>query len=88
MLMDKKLLAILCCPVTHRDLLPARPDLLKSVNARIGEGTLRNRDGTVLSRPLREALVTDDGKILYPVDEGIPVLLEGESVVLEQLQGA
>jgi uncharacterized protein YbaR (Trm112 family) len=88
MLMDKKLLAILCCPVTHRDLLPARADLLKSVNARIGDGALVNRDGKLLTQFLREALVTDDGKILYPVDDGIPVLLEGESVVLEQLQGA
>ena len=31
------------------------------------------------------ALVTDDGKTLYPVNDGIPVLLEGESVVLDQL---
>jgi uncharacterized protein YbaR (Trm112 family) len=29
--------------------------------------------------------VTDDGKVLYPVANGIPVLLEGESVNLEQL---
>jgi uncharacterized protein YbaR (Trm112 family) len=29
--------------------------------------------------------VTDDDKVLYPVADGIPVLLEGESVYLEQL---
>jgi uncharacterized protein YbaR (Trm112 family) len=34
---------------------------------------------------MTEALVTDDGKILYPVNDGIPVLLEGESVMLSQL---
>lgn len=83
--MDKKLLSILCCPVTHRELLPARPDLLKSVNARIEAGCLKNRDGGLLPAPLREALVTSDGKTLYPVDDGIPVLLEGEGVLLEQL---
>ena len=33
-------------------------------------------------------LVTDDGKLLYPVRDGIPVLLEGESLALEQLEGA
>lgn len=85
--MDKKLLAILCCPVTHRELSPARPELLKDVNARIADGALVNRDGKVLSQSLGEALVTDDGKLLYPVDDGIPVLLEGESVGLEQLTG-
>ena len=37
---------------------------------------------------LRNASITDDGKTLYPVNDGIPVLLEGESVVLDQLQGS
>ena len=85
--MDKKLLSILCCPVTHKGLSLARADLLKSVNAAIDAGKLVNHDGAHISEPLSEALVTDDGKILYPVNDGIPVLLEGESVVLDQLQG-
>lgn len=85
--MDKKLLSILCCPVTHKGLSLARPDLLKSVNAAIDAGTLVNHDGAKLAEPLAEALVTDDGKILYPVNDGIPVLLEGESVTLDQLPG-
>lgn len=83
--MDKKLLSILCCPVTHRGLTSARGDLLESVNERIRQGTLRNRDGETLAEVLKEALVTDDGKVLYPVNDGIPVLLEGEAVVLDQL---
>lgn len=84
--MDKKLLSILCCPVTHKGLSLARAELLKSVNAAIDAGTLVNHDGTRLSETLDEALVTDDGKILYPVNDGIPVLLEGESVRLDQLR--
>ena len=83
--MDKKLLSILCCPVTHKGLSLARAELLKSVNAAIDAGTLVNRDGAVVPAKLSEALVTDDGKTLYPVNEGIPVLLEGESVRLDQL---
>ena len=84
--MDKRLLSILCCPVTHKGLILARSDLLAKVNQAIGEGSLQNRDGHALSDKLKEALVTDDGKILYPVNEGIPVLLESESVTLEQLE--
>jgi len=34
---------------------------------------------------MSEALVTDDGKVLYPISNGIPVLLQGESVNMEQL---
>lgn len=83
--MDKKLLSILCCPVTHKGLTLARSELLGTVNSAIGDGALRNRDGAVLDEPLKEALVTDDGKHLYPVRDGIPVLLEGESVSLDQL---
>ena len=83
--MDKKLLSILCCPVSHKGLSMARAELLKSLNTAIAAGNVVNRDGEVVAAELAEALVTDDGKILYPINDGIPVLLEGESVVLGQL---
>ena len=85
--MNKNLLSILCCPITHKGLSLARRDVLESINKAIGDGKLSNRDGTVLEDSLREALVTDDGKLMYPVNDGIPVLLEGESVSLDQLKG-
>ncbi len=62
-----------------------RPDHLKKINTAISEGRLANRDGAILSESLKEALITDDGKIMYPVNDGIPVLLEGASVELNQL---
>ena len=83
--MDKRLLTILRCPITHRGLGIAPGKLLADVNAAIAAGGLVNNDGEVLGTPLAAALVTDDGKVLYPVDDGIPVLLESEAVHLEQL---
>ena len=83
--MDKRLLTILRCPVTHKGLHLAGRDILVRVNAAIEAGGLANRDGTVLSEPLDEALVTDDEKLAYPVSNGIPVLLEGESIYMEQI---
>lgn len=83
--MDKRLLAILRCPVTHKELSLAKSATLKEVNAAIDAGKLTTRDGRLLDERLAEALVTDDGKVLYPVANGIPVLLEGESVNMEQL---
>jgi uncharacterized protein YbaR (Trm112 family) len=83
---DKKLLEILCCPVSHKGLAVARNDLLSKVNTAIAAGKLQNREGRHLADKLTEALVTDDGKLLYAVNDGIPVLLEGESVVLGQLE--
>ena len=78
--MDKKLLAILCCPVTHGDLFVVPNDRLARINAAIAAGELSNRDGAVLKEPLEEALSTKDGRMVYPVADGIPVLLEGESI--------
>ncbi len=83
--MDKKLLAILCCPVTHKGLSLARASLLDSINTAIEAGELVNRDGALVSEKLKEALVTDDGSTLYPINDGIPVLLEGEGCALDQL---
>ncbi len=83
--MDKRLLTILRCPVTHKGLSLAGSATLHGVNAAIKSGDIANRDGHVLDEPLAEALLTDDGKVLYPIANGIPVLLEGESVNMEQL---
>ena len=84
-MVDKRLLPILRCPVTHKGLALAKRAVLADVNRAIESGTVKNRDGRELTEPLREALVTDDGKVLYPVNDGIPTLLEGEAVNMEQL---
>mgnify|MGYP002529553848 CR=1 FL=1 len=56
--MDKRLLAILRCPVTHKGLQLAKRTTLKDVNAAIDAGKLCNRDGRLLAEPLSEALGT------------------------------
>lgn len=83
--MDKRLLTILRCPVSHKGLSVLKKDVLERVNAAILAGDLENHEGARLAEPLAEALVTDDGKRIYPVADGIPVLLEGESITMEQL---
>lgn len=83
--MDKRLLTILRCPVSHKGLSVMKKDDLARINAAIDAGELVNHEGSKIANPIAEALVTDDGKLAYPVDEGIPVLLEDESISLEQL---
>lgn len=83
--MDKRLLSILRCPVSHKGLAVLTKDKLARVNAAIAAGELRNHEGSAVSKALEEALITDDGKRIYPVDDGIPVLLEDESISMEQL---
>jgi uncharacterized protein YbaR (Trm112 family) len=83
--MDKRLLTILRCPVSHKGLSVLKKDKLARVNAAIDAGDLVNHEGSAIAEVLTEALITDDGKRLYPVNDGIPVLLEGESISMEQL---
>lgn len=83
--MDKRLLTILRCPVTHKGLSLLKKDKLEKINAAIGAGKVSTCEGERMTQPLAEALVTDDGKRVYPIDDGIPVLLESESIHMEQL---
>ena len=85
---DAKLLDIICCPVTHVPMEVMSEEKLEEVNQRIRDSKLVSRDGTVLTTELSEALITRDGKLAYPVEDGIPVLLEDHGIVLSQLEGA
>ena len=78
-------MTILRCPVSHKGLSELKKDKLARVNAAIAAGKIKNQEGSSLQQPLSEALVTDDGKRIYPVDDGIPVLLENEAISMEQL---
>jgi len=77
---DTRLLEILCCPITRRPLRAIDPDVLDRVNAAIDSGKIRNHGGFELSEPLVDALVTTEGDLVYPVRNGIPVLLEEECI--------
>lgn len=83
--MEKRLLTILRCPVSHKGLSLLKKDKLAEVNAAIDAGDLVNHEGAKVESRLSEALVTDDGKRIYPINDGIPVLLEGEAIGMEQL---
>ena len=79
---DSELLEILVCPETHQPVQPAPAETLERVNAEIEAGRLRNRGGETLEKPIEEGLLREDGKILYVVDDGIPVMLIEEAIEL------
>jgi len=77
------LLEILVCPETKQPVKLAPDELLARLNERIRAGQLRNRGGDPVSKPLEEGLVREDGQVLYPVDDSIPVMLVEESIPLD-----
>ncbi len=80
---NPELLELLVCPETRQPVRPAPAELLERVNAAIRAGGLRNRGGTLLREPLEEALVREDGRVLYPVEDGIPAMLIEESIEID-----
>ena len=45
-------------------------------------GRVHTRGGRAVTEPIAEGLVREDGRILYAVDDGIPVMLIEESIEL------
>jgi len=79
----QELIDLLVCPETRQPLSKASDELLAQINGRIRSGELRNRGGDPVAKELTAGLLRKDGKILYPVQDDIPVMLIEESIELE-----
>jgi uncharacterized protein YbaR (Trm112 family) len=81
---DRRLLDIVCCPVTHAPLQMMPEATLLRLNARIADGKLKQSDETTVTEPLEQALMTADGRLAYPIRDDIPLLLEDCGILLAQ----
>lgn len=78
------LLEILVCP-ERKDLRLrlVEGEALGGLNRRIADGGVTNRQGRPVCEPIREGLIRQDGLVLYPVRDGIAVLLVEEGILLQ-----
>lgn len=83
--MDKRLLDILCCPTSKSPLTPLSKSQLDALNAAIRDGMVQTVTGAAVGTPLAAGLITTDGKVIYRIEDDIPVMLADEAIGTTQL---
>ena len=83
-ILDKEFLDILVCPEDKTKLRQATDAEVKALNDRIQGGKLLNRGGDKVGETVDGGLIREDGAWLYPIREGIPVLLIEEAISLTE----
>jgi uncharacterized protein YbaR (Trm112 family) len=79
-----ELLKMLVCPENKSELAAASSELVGRINRAIAAGQLTNKAGNKVERPLDGGLVRADGAVLYPIVDGIPMMLVDEAIPLAQ----
>lgn len=81
-MIDPDFLRLLVCPQSRQPLREATAAELATVNRAIAAGGVQNRGGCPVVAPLAAGLVPQDGSVVYPIQDGIPILLSSEAVPL------
>lgn len=84
-MIDKELLSILCCPETKQPVELADATLVSKLNEAASRGNLRNKGNKPVVEPMEGGLLRADGTILYPIRDGIPVMLIEEGIAIVQV---
>ena len=87
MTIDKKLLEILRCPVTKQQVFPLSLEQLGILNNEIISGNILQADGNAVIEKIQNALITENKNRIYRIDKNIPIMLEDESILTEQIKG-
>ena len=84
--MNEKILKLICCPSSKKQLKILNEESLANLNQAISAGLIKNNQGKILKDEIEQALITEDYELAYIVRDDIPVLLENESIKMNQLE--
>lgn len=84
--LDRRLLDILCCPVSKQPLKLLNARQLDVVKRAQQAGTLKRSNGEPVTDAPDGGLLTRDGKAIYLIVDGIPVMLADEAVPTAQFE--
>lgn len=87
-MIGKELLDILVCPERRTPLTLADQQLVAALNQAVAQRRLKNRAGELVEKMLDGGLVRDDRGVVYPVIDGIPIMLVDEAIPLDQVEAA
>lgn len=79
-MIDPKILTLIRCPLDGQSLELATAKLITHLNEQIEAGELRDRAEGLVQEPMDAALVTADGKRVYPARGGIPTLVVDNAI--------
>jgi len=82
--LDRRLLDILCCPVSKQPLQLLNARQLDAVKRAQQAGTLMRSNGEQAADAPDGGLLTRDGKTIYLIVDGIPVMLADEAIPTAQ----
>lgn len=85
-MISKELLDILVCPEHRTPLTLADGELVAALNRAVAQRRLKNQAGEPVEKMLDAALLRDDRAVIYPVIDGIPIMLIDEAIPLEQVE--
>jgi uncharacterized protein YbaR (Trm112 family) len=80
--LDPEFLQILRCPKTRKPLRMASAAELQAINRRITDQEVVDASGRKREQPITEGLVPEGEAVLYPVEDGIPILLIDDALPL------
>lgn len=72
----------LACPLTKQPLQWADSVQITQINDRIAQGGVVDCGGQSISQPLEGGLISQDATRMYPIAQGIPILIRDRAIPL------